>query len=71
LLSLTCLLQLSLSQPQVHCITAYIRRQRRYRLLLAAPAAAGVVALLSAALVRFNRRFQYIMGENLQPSRAQ
>jgi hypothetical protein len=63
LLALTFAPQLSLSQPQVDCITAYIRStvhsqaaQRRGRILLIAAAAAGVVAALSAALMRLNRR---------------
>ncbi len=57
-LALTRVLQLSLTQPQVDCITAYLRSSaaaHRNRLLLAAAAAAGFVAAFAVALKRLNR----------------
>ena len=62
-LALTRVLQLSLKQPQAHCLADYVRRhqarqaaQRFNRSLLMAASAAAAVALISAALLRLSRR---------------
>ena len=61
--ALTRVLQLSLTQPQAHCLADYVRRhqarqaaQRFNRSLLMAASAAAAVALISAALLRLSRR---------------
>ena len=61
--ALTRVLQLSLTQPQAHCLADYVRRhqarqaaQSFNRSLLMAASAAAAVALISAALLRLSRR---------------